>query len=313
MKSVKSFEISRVNPHLLLVCAPLFWSGSFLVGRAVVGEIPPVGLAFWRWVGAAAILIPFAWPSLVREWPIIRRNWRVLTVYAFLGVTVFHTVAYTGLQYTTVANGTLVNTSQAAMIVFLAWIWLKDRFTAAETAGVIGALLGTLVIATEGNIDNVLGFRFNIGDVYIFISGICWAIYTVMLRRHPHGLSLTAFLGFTTPLGCVLLLPVYLLEASTGYVMPVTLETVAFVAFLAIFPSIGSYYCWSSGATRLGPSTAGMYYYLLPVFGTAGAWLFLGEGVHGYHVVGASLIAWGIWLTAVRPARIRAARRKAEG
>src|SRR5215472_11618889 len=41
----------RDLPYLLLVLAPLFWSGNFIVGRAVRDTVPPVALAFWRWFG----------------------------------------------------------------------------------------------------------------------------------------------------------------------------------------------------------------------------------------------------------------------
>jgi hypothetical protein len=36
-------------PYLLLPLAVLFWAGNFLIGRAVRADVPPVGLAFWRW------------------------------------------------------------------------------------------------------------------------------------------------------------------------------------------------------------------------------------------------------------------------
>ena len=44
----------------LLILAPLFWAGNFVVGRAMHADMPPVGLAFWRWAIALAALAPFA-------------------------------------------------------------------------------------------------------------------------------------------------------------------------------------------------------------------------------------------------------------
>ena len=51
------------HPYLLLVLATLFWSGNFVLGRAVSAHIPPIGMAFWRWVGALAVLLPFSVPA----------------------------------------------------------------------------------------------------------------------------------------------------------------------------------------------------------------------------------------------------------
>ena len=53
-----------LSPYLLLTLSALFWSGNFIVGRAIREDIPPIGLNFWRWVIAFAILLPFAAPGI---------------------------------------------------------------------------------------------------------------------------------------------------------------------------------------------------------------------------------------------------------
>ena len=45
---------------VLLLLPPLFWSGNFVIGRAVRADVPPVALAFWRWAGAFLLCLPFA-------------------------------------------------------------------------------------------------------------------------------------------------------------------------------------------------------------------------------------------------------------
>ena len=46
----------KASPYLLLVFSSLFWAGNFVLGRAVEAIIPPVGLAFWRWIIALATI-----------------------------------------------------------------------------------------------------------------------------------------------------------------------------------------------------------------------------------------------------------------
>ena len=46
-------------PHILLTLSALFWSGNFVLSRGMHAEIPPIGLAFWRWSIALLILAPF--------------------------------------------------------------------------------------------------------------------------------------------------------------------------------------------------------------------------------------------------------------
>ena len=71
------FERIR-HPYVLMTLAALFWSGNMVVARAVREDVPPVALAYWRWVVTLALTLPFAWPHLRVQWPAVRANWRVL-------------------------------------------------------------------------------------------------------------------------------------------------------------------------------------------------------------------------------------------
>ena len=39
----------RDNPYILLAIAALFWSGNHIVGRAIHGVVPPIGISAVRW------------------------------------------------------------------------------------------------------------------------------------------------------------------------------------------------------------------------------------------------------------------------
>ena len=40
------------NPYLLLALTSLFWAGNMVMSRGLRADLPPVALAFWRWVTA---------------------------------------------------------------------------------------------------------------------------------------------------------------------------------------------------------------------------------------------------------------------
>jgi hypothetical protein len=65
------FQRIGQSPYVLLALAPLFWSGNFVLGRAIAGDVPPIGLAFWRWLVGAIILASVARPAVRRDWPTI--------------------------------------------------------------------------------------------------------------------------------------------------------------------------------------------------------------------------------------------------
>jgi drug/metabolite transporter (DMT)-like permease len=64
---MKQFFRIYDHPYLLLVLAVLFWAGNFIVAKLVPEGIAPIGLAFWRWFGAAILILPIAIPQLKKD------------------------------------------------------------------------------------------------------------------------------------------------------------------------------------------------------------------------------------------------------
>ena len=59
----------------LAVLATLIWSGNFVIARGVIKTIPPVTLAFYRWLLATIIILPFAWKYFTSELKIVKQLW----------------------------------------------------------------------------------------------------------------------------------------------------------------------------------------------------------------------------------------------
>ena len=95
-------------PHLLLVLTTLFWSGNFVIARAMHSAIPPLSLSFWRWLLALLILLPWVLPKLRADWPQLKRSWPMVVLLAVLGVANFNSFVYLGLQHTSATNATLL-------------------------------------------------------------------------------------------------------------------------------------------------------------------------------------------------------------
>src|SRR5262245_60187408 len=84
----------------LAVLAAFIWSGNFIIARGVYHLIPPVSLAFYRWLLASIIILPFAFKHIKAEWPSLRRSSLYLFCAALFGVTLFNTLVYVGAHYT---------------------------------------------------------------------------------------------------------------------------------------------------------------------------------------------------------------------
>ena len=71
---------SAMMPYFLLLVPPLCLGGNAVVARGVVGVVPPVSLAFWRWVLAFFILLPFTLGHVKRDWKRAVRSWKWMLI-----------------------------------------------------------------------------------------------------------------------------------------------------------------------------------------------------------------------------------------
>lgn len=304
-----------MRAYLSLSLAALFWSGNFVVGRAVHGRIPPVGLAFWRWTVALLILLVVARRPLAADWRRIARAWPIVVPLGILGVGNFNMLVYVGLQDTTATNALLLQSACPAFIVAIAAAVGAGHPSPRQLAGIGVSLAGVLVILARGALGNLSGLAFAPGDLWVLAAVLSWAIYTLLLARRPAGVDPLALLAVLVLVGVLWIAPWYLLEMVRGGRVRADAATLASVAYVAIFASVAAYALWNAGVARVGASRAGVFMHLMPAFGSLLAIFALGERFRAFHAAGIALILAGVWLAAgVASSRgARAATRAADG
>lgn len=286
----------KASPYLLLTLANLFWAGNWIVGRGMRDDVPPIALSFWRWVIALACLLPLAWPYLKRDRALLRAGWRWLVLLGILGTCLYNALTYLGLQRTEAINGLLLNSFIPVVIVALAWACQGKRLLGSEALGIAISFTGVLAIVARGDPRNLLLLTLNIGDVWILLSVIAWAAYTLLLPRRP-AVHPLAFLFAIAAIGTLATLPLYLFELSTGRHIIHSTESWLAIAYAGVFPAFLGFIFWNKGVEQVGASRAGLFIHLLPAFGILLAALFLGERLLGFHFAGIALIFGGIYLT----------------
>ena len=288
-------------PYLLLTLAVVFWSGNFILGRAVRTNVPPVALAFWRWAVAALLISGPAMGHLRREWGVVRRHGPILLLLSAVGVAAFNTLVYTGLQYTVAVNALLLQAVMPVFIVIFSYGLFRDPVHKHLAAGILLCLMGAVAIIVKGRLQVLATLSFNPGDLLVLLAVASYAAYSVLLRKRPaiHPLS---FVAVTFTLGTLMLLPLYLWETFAVRPMPINGRSLLAIAYVGIFPSIISYLCYNRGVERIGANRAGLFLYLMPVFGSVMAVVFLDEVFRWYHWAGIVLIAAGL-ITTLRAAK----------
>jgi drug/metabolite transporter (DMT)-like permease len=292
------------QPYILLTLTSLFWAGNIVLARHVGDHVPPITLTAIRWFGVFLILLPFAWPHLKRDWPVLRAHLPMMLLLSAIGFAYNNAISYWALQYTQALNALLIQSSGPLFVATWSLVLFGVRLTGAQLAGIAISLAGVLTIILRGDFSALASISFNKGDVMFASSLVSFGLYSALMPRRPvtHQLSL---ISFTTCCGALMLVPFSLWEFSTGAVLKFDFLTLATLGYTLIFPSTLAYMFFNRGLALIGPNRAAPFFHLVPVFGSAMAILLLGEQLRLFHLVGYALVLAGV-IIASRRASARA-------
>ena len=282
----------------MLVCATLFWAGNFTIGKfAFLENIPPYTLAFLRWCFVWIILLPFTYKEILKLKKDIKKNLSLFFILGFTSVCIFTSFTYNALNYTQIINASLFNTAIPVTIILVCSLLKIEKTNLFQISGLLISVLGILAIITRLDLNILLTLSFNKGDLFMIVAIIAWGIYSAFLRKRTFDVSLLALVHIICTFGLIFLLPLFMLDLLQGKTVEVTSNLFYILIYIAIFPSIGSYYCWAGAVSIIGANRAGIFLSLIPLFSTFFAILFFNEKFLFFHFIGSVLIILGLFLS----------------
>jgi len=288
------------SPVLVLVFTNLFWGGNIVAGKLAVGHIDPFLLMIIRWIGAMILVLPFAVKPLQRSWPTLRRYWLLYLFYGVVGYATFNVLTYLAAYFTTGVNIAMEQVTINILVMALNFAIFRIRVTALQMLGAALTIVGVAFIVTHGDLGRILALEINLGDGLVLLACIAWAIYSLGLKYRPS----TDWLSFlvATCAGAALASVVFQLSFGGGLaVLPEKLAAVSLQGWLIslyaiVFPSVLAQMFYVRGVELIGPNRASLFINLLPLFGTIGSVLVVGESLQPFHFYAAGLIVVGILL-----------------
>ncbi|MBD1141103.1 DMT family transporter [Pelagibacterales bacterium SAG-MED39] len=290
--------MQNTKAYIMLICATLFWAGNFMIGKyAFFNDIPPMSLVFFRWLLVWLILLPFTFREILKFKSVILKNLPLLFFLALTSVGLFNSFTYLSLVHTQVINASLFNTAIPAIIILLCFLFKIERTNKFQILGLIISVFGILSIITKLDLNILFSLNFNKGDLIMIGGVISWGLYSSFLKKKNFTLPLLTLVHILCTLGLIFIIPQFLYEFSQGETIKFNIELVYILIFLALFPSIGSYYCWAGAVSIIGPNRSGIFLSLIPLFSTIMAISFFDEQFKFFHLIGAVLIILGLFLS----------------
>jgi len=296
-------KLNRTTTGILLaVIATIIWSGNFIVARGVINDIPPILLAFCRWLCASLIMIPLGWKSFRSQWFEVKRHPVHFFWAAIFGVSIFNTLVYIAGHFSQAINLALIGTTSSPVFSFiLARIFLKERIPPKRMAGLLICIVGILIILSRGSLEQLYRFQFTKGDWWVLTGALSFAIYNVLAKRKPTAIRPVTYLFTTFWIGTLAILPFAIAEYWLNP-QPIhfTAGLAGIILYLGAGASVASFFCWNAAIARLGAANTSLFGNLIPVFSSLEAVWLLHEKILPTHIAGMIFVFAGLFLSNLR-------------
>jgi drug/metabolite transporter (DMT)-like permease len=281
--------------RFLLILTMAIWGSNAVAGRYAVGEISPMALVMFRWIGVMLLVLFFARGKLRADWPLLRRRLPFVMLLGGLGFAGFNAFFYAAATATQAINIGILQGSIPVIVLLGGYLMFQSNVSPTQIAGVAVTVVGVVVLASQGSWNNLISFSFNEGDLLMLCACVLYAGYTLALVRRPavSGLAMFAVMAAAALLVSI---PLALAEFLLGAFQWPTLTGWAIVGFVAIFPSFLAQLFFLRSVDLIGPGRSGVFVNLVPVFAAALGVLVLQESFELFHGLSLALVLGGVLL-----------------
>ena len=289
---------ANFKAYLMLTLCAFFWSGNFIVGKfATLYEVPPLTLNFFRWLIVWIILIPFTLKDIFLNIKIIKEKFYSILLMSITSISIFNSVVYYSLNFTQVLNGALMISTIPVLIIFISFIFRVEKINLNQVLGLILSITGVIIIITQLEFSRLIHLDLNKGDLWLLVAMLSWAIYSTMLKTHKTGLNYLTFISVIITFGLIFLFPQFLFEFNNKELIKLNFAFILIICYVVLFAGLGAYIFWNKAVLIIGPSRAGIFLHLMPVFSSFMAIFLLNEKFMNFHIFGAIAIILGIYLS----------------
>jgi len=304
----------------------MMWAGNAVVGRMMVGLMPPVAMNAVRWVLVGLMLAPLAW-RVCRQPAQILARWPYLALVGSLGVGSYNALQYLALKTSSPLNVTLIGSSVPVWMMLVGAVFFGQHVSRRQFLGALLCMAGVVLVIAQGHWHTLAHLQWVPGDLLMLLAALCWAFYSWLLVRPPASMTgdqrpewdwaeflwLQVLFGTLWAALCSVIEWQWSLAPGGSAAAPVStaiwqnwpesLRLAVGLLFVAVGPSIWAYRSWGLGVQAVGPTVAAFFSNLTPIFAALWSAVLLGQMPSWYHPCALALIVGGIALSSTAPRR----------
>jgi drug/metabolite transporter (DMT)-like permease len=288
--------MTRFSTFGFLIVAAAFWGFQPSCIKWLVREWTPETLTACRYFLMSVLLLLWAYVRVGKAfWP-GKKLWPYLAIMGFVGIMINNVTQFTGLQYTTITNCTLISASSPVIAALISFMVIDERLSHLSWLGIAISFAGVLAVVSNGSWAVLQSFSFNEGDLLCFASQVSWTIYSLISIKVMDHLDPVAATGWAGLLGGFLTLA-YGLLTSSFHVVPLSMPATLAFAYTILCGGVIAMAAWNLGLQASSVSVASIFLNVMPVVGMLTGYFLFQEKIGAAQILGAVAICSGVFLT----------------
>jgi drug/metabolite transporter (DMT)-like permease len=289
----------RRNAYTTLFISSLIWGVAAPVIKFTLQGIDVIPFLTYRFIVAGLFSLPFVLFTKLKI-PNKSRNLPFVLLYGLLAFTIALGFLFLGLKQSGVLDLTLITIISPLLAVAGGAIVFKDHITKREKTGISLALIGVITVTLLPLLGGEDGVHFS-GNIalltFLVIDVVGILIGKKLLKKGVEPSALTHW-GFVISAVAVtpFAIAVYGAEPLWQAIATLKLEYHLGVWYMALVSGTLAYYLYARGQRTIEVSEAALFKYLQPIFAVPLAMLWLGEKFTPLFILGAAIIAFGIFV-----------------
>lgn len=282
----------RINlPILALIVANIIWGATSPIIKFSLENIPPLSLAFIRFLLASLILYPLIHKRI--SYGDLKNKW--LWIYSLSGVTLNIIFFFYALQRTASINAPIIGSAGPIMVLIGGAVFLRERVKKAAIAGTIISFIGILLIIFQPLLEKGIDGEM-IGNLFLIVATLGAVISTVVGRKFLTPANAIGMTFWSMFIGTLTFLPFMLLEynQNPGWIANLDIRGWTGIIFGSIFSSLIAYTIYGWALAKLPAYRTSVFTYLDPVVAIIIAIPLLGEKLTPPFIIGSFLVFAGI-------------------
>ncbi|KXU35208.1 hypothetical protein AXK12_05755 [Cephaloticoccus capnophilus] len=262
---------------LAMIGSAACWGFATVMSRDLLNSFTAPLLLVVQLIASVLTLLLLSMPH--KPWRYISPSLGRASLTGILEPGLTYSVGLWGLSLTSAGSASIIGSTEPIFILVLAWIIFKEKPSANLFACILFAVTGLLLVSYDSATSNAN--KSLAGDLLIVLSTLFAASYVVLSAKWANRFPAAVLASSQQFIGLMCAISIYIAGTVSGMInqsiFEVRLGTIIYASLSGIIQYALAFWLYLIGLKYLRPGAAGLWLTLIPVFGVAGAFIWLGE------------------------------------